>query len=236
METCNYDLMPEKLVESAQKYNCQTIAYTYSEPIVFYEYTYDSAKLASKKGIRNLLVTAGYIKEKPLRKLCEVIDAANVDLKSFDNEIYKKLNAGSLQPVLDTLKILKQEKVWIEITNLIVPTWTDDMKMIRRMCRWLADNGFANYPLHFSRFHPMYKLAHLPPTPEKVLRRARDIAMEEGISYVFIGNAAISDAEDTICPKCGKTVIERTGFSIRKNNLKNGSCGNCGTKIHGVWK
>ncbi len=234
-ETRNYDLMPENVVSSAKKYKCDSIAYTYSEPIVFYEYTYDSAKLAKEQGIKNLLISAGFIKEKPLRKLCGVIDAANIDLKSFDDETYVKLNGCHLKPILESLKIIKEMGVWLEITNLIVPNWTDNMNKINEMCRWLVKNGFENYPLHFSRFTPLYKLAHLPPTPASNLHKARRIALDAGMKYVYIGNLPGTDAENTYCPSCGKIVIKRQGFSISENNVNNGKCKFCSEKIHGVW-
>ncbi|MCD4747233.1 MAG: AmmeMemoRadiSam system radical SAM enzyme [Bacteroidales bacterium] len=235
-ETQNHDLMPLKVVEQCIEYNCESIAYTYSEPIAFYEYTYDTAKIARTKGIKNILVSAGYINEKPLRDICRYIDAANIDLKSFSNEIYSMLNAGTLQPVLNTLKILKQENVWIEITNLIIPNWTDDIDMIKKMCDWLYDNELYEYPLHFSRFHPTYKLSQLPSTPASTLERARKIALESGIKYVYIGNVPGHSAENTYCPECKKLLIERKGFRIISNNIINSTCKFCGEKISGVWK
>ncbi len=235
-ETRNYDLMPDKLIEQTIANNCQSVAYTYSEPISFYEYTFDSAKLAREQGIKNVLVTAGYINEEPLRNLCKYIDAARVDLKSFSNDIYMKLSAGSLQPVLNTLKILAEQGVWLEIINLIVPEWTDDPEMIKRMCNWLAKNGLANYPLHFDRFHPEYKLTQLSATPIAILVKAREIAIAEGIKYVYIGNVPGLDAQNTWCPKCHDLVIERRGFSVLQRNLIKGCCTKCGEKIPGVWE
>lgn len=233
--TRNYDLMPVKVVETCEKYNCKSIAYTYSEPITFYEYVYDTAKIAKARNIKNIFVSAGYINEKPLRDLCKYIDAANIDLKSFKNSIYENLNGATLQPVLNCLKILKQEKVWLEITNLVIPSWTDDMDMIKEMCDWLYKNGFKDYPLHFSRFQPMYKLTNLPPTPLSTLEKARDIAINAGMRYVYIGNVPGASYENTYCPKCKKLIVERRGFRILKNNIKNGKCKFCGEKIPGVW-
>jgi len=234
-ETRNFELFPEDVYKQALHYQCQSIAYTYSEPIAFYEYFLDSAKIAHEHGMKNVMVSAGYINEKPLREVARYVDAANIDLKSFDDDIYARLNAGSLQPVLDTLKILKEEGVWLEITNLIVPEWTDNMGMITRMCEWLAKNGFENTPLHFSRFTPLYKLTHLPATPVNILNQARDIALQSGIKYVYIGNVPGSDAQNTICPKCNHIVIERKGYRILKNDIVNGKCRHCGTTIDGVW-
>ncbi len=234
-DTRNYDLMPAELVKQAIAKKCKSIAYTYSEPISFYEYTYDSSKIAREKGIKNVMVTAGYINEKPLRNLCKYIDAANVDLKSFSNEIYLKLNGGTLQPVLNTLKIMAEEGVWLEITNLIIPGWTDNMDMIKRMCEWLVKNNLGKYPLHFSRFFPQYKLTKLPPTPISALKKAREIALKAGIKFSYIGNAPGSGGENTICPECKKVLIERKGYAIIQNNIVQGKCKFCQSKIPGVW-
>lgn len=235
-ETRNYDLMPARVVEESINNNCQSIAYTYSEPITFYEYTLDTAKIAREKGIKNILVSAGYINEEPLRKLSKQIDAANIDLKSFSESIYLRLNAGKLQPVLNTLKILREEGVWLEITNLIVPNWTDDFDMIREMCDWLYSNGLDESPLHFSRFHPMYKLTQLPPTPVATLEKAREIALESGIKYVYIGNVPGSKAGNTYCPACKKTILERRGYVIISNNIRDNKCAFCNEPISGIWK
>jgi len=234
-ETRNYDLPPTSVVTECIENKCNSISYTYSDPVSFYEYTFDTAKLAQEKGIRNILVSSGYIHEKPLRDICPYIDAANIDLKSFSNEIYEMLNAGTLEPVLNTLKILKEENVWLEITNLIVPQWSDDMNMIREMCKWLSDNGFSDTPLHFSRFYPQYKLTNLIATPVQMLEKAREIALEEGIHYVYIGNVPGNSAENTICPSCSKIVIERKGFKLNNFLINEGHCENCGHKIPGVW-
>jgi pyruvate formate lyase activating enzyme len=235
-ETRNYELMPEKVVEEAIKYKSKSIAYTYSEPIVFYEYVYDTAKLARLQGIKNVFISAGYIHEEPLRNLCKYIDSANIDLKSLKNETYEMLNAGTLDPVLRTLKIMKEEGVWLEITNLVVPSWTDDMDMIKEMCGWLVKNGFQDTPLHFSRFHPDYKLTNLPPTPVETLNEARKIALAEGLNFVYVGNVPGSEGQNTHCPNCKKTVVERNGFKITSQYLKNGNCLYCGSRVAGVWE
>lgn len=234
-ETKNYDLMPDKLVEQALKYDCKSIAYTYSEPITFFEYTHDSSALARGAGLKNVLVSAGYIYREPLLKLCKVIDAANIDLKSMEESIYLKLNAGKLQPVLDTLRTLRDEGIWLEITNLVVPSWTDDLDMISRMCDWLAENGFHDTPLHFSRFHPQYKLQRLPATPARTLEDARKIALSRGLKYVYIGNVPGSNASNTLCSSCGNMLIERSGFRIVEMKITEGRCGNCGEPVAGHW-
>jgi pyruvate formate lyase activating enzyme len=234
-ETRNYDLMPAKVVEEAIRYKSQSIAYTYSEPIVFYEYVYDTAKIARLKGIKNVFISAGYIHEQPLRAIAKYLDAANIDLKSLSNDTYEMLNAGTLEPVLNTLKILKEEGVWLEITNLVVPSWTDDLDMIRKMCDWLYDNGFEYVPVHFSRFHPDFKLTNLPPTPGETLYKAREIATNAGLKYVYIGNLPGSEGQHTICPGCSKVVIKRSGYSIREKQINSGKCSFCEHVIHGVW-
>ncbi len=234
-ETRNYDLMPDQVVEEALKYKTRSIAYTYSEPIVFYEYVYDTAKIARLQGLKNVFVSAGYINEQPLRDICKYLDAANIDLKSLSDKTYEMLNAGTLQPVLNTLKVMKEEGVWLEITNLIVPSWTDDMDMIQKMVDWLYDNGFENTPLHFSRFHPAYKLTNLPPTPVETLNKAREMAMNAGLNFVYVGNVPGSEGQNTYCPSCKKLLIERNGFKVLQNHIKDGKCGYCGTPIAGVW-
>jgi len=229
--------MPDQVVTNALKYNCSSIAYTYSEPITFYEYVFDTAKVAHDAGIRNVLVSAGYIHTEPLINLCKVIDGANIDLKSMDDSIYLKLNAGKLEPVLNGLKTLKDHGVWLEITNLVVPSWTDDLDMIKRMCHWLATNGFVDTPLHFSRFHPQYKLQRLPATPVKTLENARDIALAEGLQFIYIGNVPGNNATDTLCPSCNKVVLERSGYSVNNNLItEQSTCSICNERIPGVWK
>jgi len=234
-DTRNVELFPEKVVEQAIAGGCRSIAYTYSEPIAFYEYTFDISRLARARGLKNLLISNGYINERPLRDLAKFLDAANINLKSFSEETYAKLNGGSLQPVLNTLRILKESGVWLEITNLVVPGWTDDLNMIREMCEWLVANGFADNPLHFSRFHPLYKLTSLPYTPLDTLEKARNIAMQTGIRYVYIGNVPGTPAENTYCPSCKKSLIERRGFTVLENNVSHGACKFCHAKIAGVW-
>ena len=234
-ETQNYDLMPDRTVEECLKYGAESIAYTYSEPTTFYEYAYDTAVLARKKKIRNVWKSNGYINEQPLRHLCKVMDAANIDLKSFEESIYRKLNGGHVEPVLRSLKIFKEEGVWLEITNLIIPTWTDDLETIKRMCDWLVKNGLHDCPLHFSRFNPLYKLTQLPVTPVSTLERAKEIAMKSGLQYVYIGNVPGHTAENTYCHKCSKMIIERRGFAILQNNLERGNCRFCGAHVPGVW-
>ena len=234
-DTTNYDLFPAKVIEEAVKNNTKSIAYTYAEPIAFYDYTLDTCKIARAKGLKNLLISNGYINEKPLRELAKYTDAANINLKSYDDDIYVRLNGGRLQPILETLKILKEENVWLEITNLIVPTWTDNLDMVKKMCDWLYTNQLQNYPLHFIRFFPLYKLTQLPETPVSALEKAREIAMKAGIKYVYIGNVPGHAAENTFCHKCKKMIIERKGFTIITENIVKGKCKFCGEPIPGIW-
>jgi pyruvate formate lyase activating enzyme len=235
-KTTNIDLMPNQVVEQCIQNKCASIAYTYSEPVSFYEYVYDTAMLARSKNIRNVFVSNGYINDGPLSKLAPYLDAANINLKSFSDSIYLKLNAGKLQPVLNTLKTLKDNKVWLEITNLIVPSWTDDMDMIRKMCDWLVANGFEEYPLHFNRFFPLYKLTQLPATPIATLLKAREIAEQAGCRYVYVGNVPEIGTENTICPKCKKMLVERRGFALLSMDIEKGKCKFCGYSINGVWE
>ena len=184
----HYELSPEDVVALCLKHHCPGIAYTYTEPLTYLEYIIDCARLAHEAGLWNILVTAGYVCQEPLADLLPYLDAANVDLKSFSDDIYNRVSGGHLQPVLDTILAMKQAGVWVEITNLVIPDVNDDMDMIRQMCRWLADNDLANAPLHFSRFFPRYQMQDVPPTPIATLKAAKQIAEEEGIKHVYLGN------------------------------------------------
>jgi len=229
-------MFPEDVVALARHLKSRSIAYTYSEPTAWYEYMFDTARLARAEGVKNVWVTCGYIRPEPLEELCGVLDAANVDLKSFDEAVYRRLNSGKLQPILDTLVTLKRRGVWFEVTNLVVPTYTDDLEMIRRMCGWLLEHIGADYPLHFSRFHPAHRLTHLPPTPVEVLTQARETAREMGLRHVYIGNVrGVEGAETTFCPACGKAIVEREAYTVRAVRVVHGACAFCGTPIAGVW-
>ena len=234
-KTRNLDLMPEAVVEECHKNSCRSIAYTYSEPVTFYEYVFETATLARNSGIKNIFKSNGYINPEPLKKLCSVLDAANIDLKAFNESSYLKLTGGKLQPVLDSLKIFKDSGVWLEITNLVVPDWTDNLDEIGKMCKWLGENGFKNTPLHFSRFYPMHKLEQLPPTPVEILESAYKLATGEGLKYVYTGNVPGNEISDTKSPSCKSVAIARQGFRIAANNITGGKCNKCGTSIEGVW-
>ena len=233
-DTENTYLPPHMVVSEAKRLGCASIAYTYSEPVVWFEYVLETAKLAKKEGLKNIWITAGYINDSPLRELSQYIDAANINLKSFSDDIYIKLNGATLKPVLETIANAQRYGIWIEVTNLVIPTWTDNLVMIRAMCKWHKENLGPNVPLHFSRFFPLYKLQHLYPTPTDVLLKAKAIAEAEGISYVYVGNVAEIDS-NTYCPHCRKAVIERSGLITKILSLKNGRCGHCNTEIKGIW-
>lgn len=230
-------LLPDDAVALAEFYACPSLSYTYSEPTVWFEYMMDTAKAARQKKLKNICVTCGYIQQEPLVELCQVIDAAHVDLKSFSEETYAQLNSGKLAPILATMKTLKERGVWFEVINLIVPSYSDSLDMIRRMCDWLVENLGPDCPLHFSRFHPAHKLTHLPPTPKDVLVDARSAAHKAGLHYVYVGNIQdVPDAGTTFCPGCKKPVIQRDVYSVTAMELLGGKCRSCGTAIAGVWQ
>jgi pyruvate formate lyase activating enzyme len=187
-EVDRYSLTPEQVVALCLKHRCPGIAYTYTEPLTYIEYVTDCARLAHEKGLWNILVTAGYVCQEPLADLLPYLDAANIDLKSFSDDIYRRISGGRLQPVLDTILAMRDASVWIELTNLVIPGINDDMDMIRRMCRWLVANGLAAAPLHFSRFFPRYRMQDLCPTPVHTLQTAGQIAIDEGLQRVYLGN------------------------------------------------
>jgi len=227
---------PEKLVEAAQKAGCPSLAYTYTDPIVYYEYTYDTARLAKEKGIRNVLVTAGYINAAPWKRLLKYIDGANIDLKFMSEELYRKICSGTLKPVQDALVIAKDSGVIVEVTNLVIPTLNDRPEQIRELSKWVRANLGADTPLHFSGFFPQYKMQHLPPTSLQTLETAREIAVSEGLEYVYVGNVSSKGGENTYCPGCKALLVERVWYTVRQNRISSGCCPGCGRKIYGVWK
>lgn len=229
------EFSPEELVNKALESGAESIAYTYSEPTAFFEYMLDTAKISRRKGLKNVVVTSGYINPEPLKELCRYVDAIKVDLKGFDEEFYRKVAAGKLQPVLESLKIIKEEGVWLEIVNLLIPGENDDPETIRKMVKWIKENLGEDVPLHFSRFQPMYKLKDLPPTPVETVIKAREIALEAGLKYVYVGNISYPEGEATYCPGSKEIAVEREGFFVKSNKLKNGQCPD-GEKIPGVWE
>jgi len=193
------------------------------------------SRIARQQNLCNLLISNGYINKEPLSELCSVLDGANINLKAFDDSVYRKLNGGTLAPVLETLKILNDNNVHFEITNLVVPGYVDDDEMIKRMCDWVLKTLGPDHPFHFLRFFPKYKLDRLPSTPVSTLTRFRELAMKEGIRYVYIGNVPGHEGTNTYCHNCGKLLIKREGYSIPVYNLNGSVCRYCKTKIPGVW-
>jgi pyruvate formate lyase activating enzyme len=227
---------PERLVALSKEYRCPSLAYTYTDPIVYYEYTYDTAKLAKEAGIRNVLVTAGYINEPPWKKLLAYTDAANIDLKGITEEFYRDVCSATLKPIQTVLILTRAAGVHLEVTNLVIPTLNDKPEEIRELSRWMKANLGADTPLHFSGFYPRYKMLNLPPTSLKTLEMARQIGLSEGIHYVYIGNLASKEGQNTYCPGCKKLLVERSGYTILQNRIKDGRCPDCGREIYGVWK
>lgn len=228
------DLSPAKVVENALKTKCKSIAYTYTEPTIFYEYVFDTAKIAKRKGLKNVMVTNGYINPEPIKQLYPLIDAVNVDLKGFTDNFYTDIVGAKLKPVLETLKLIQKQGTFIEITNLLIPGLNDNVGSIKKMCDWIVKNLGKDVPLHFSRFFPDYQLQHIPPTHEQKMYNAREIALKKGMQFVYIGNMIVDVEDDTFCTKCGKVVIERDRFNVVHSKLKEGKC-DCGNEIPGVW-
>jgi pyruvate formate lyase activating enzyme len=236
-DTHNIDMPPKAVVEHALQNRCSSIAYTYNEPTVFFEYMMDTCRLAHEHHLRNVYVTCGYINQQPLKELCDVMDAANVDLKGFTDEFYIRISGGRLKPVLDAIITMKNKGVHVEITNLLIPTQNDTSKEIAAMARWIRDYVGKETPLHFSRFHPDYRLRNLPPTPVQTLERAREIAKEAGLEYVYVGNVPGNTYNSTFCPNCGNLVIHRVGYNVRtfQINPQTSQCQHCNHIIQGVW-
>jgi pyruvate formate lyase activating enzyme len=234
-EVYNYDVPSGAVVKMAKQTMAKSVAYSYVEPTIFYEYMLEIAGLAKKAGLLNVMHTNGFINEIPLRTLCKVLDAAQVDLKAFTETFYHELCAGELAPVLEALKIMKQEKVHIEITNLIIPTKNDNMSEVREMCIWIKDELGAETPIHFNRFYPLHKLKRLPSTPISTLENAREVALIVGLEYVYIGNVPGHEAWNTFCPKCKRMLIQRSGYMIGEIHLLGEKCGYCGKAIPGMW-
>jgi pyruvate formate lyase activating enzyme len=236
-ETVRSRLMtPEDVVQAAIETGCSSIAYTYSEPVVFYEYMLDTAKLAKAKGLKNIVVTGGFISPEPLHELAQYIDIFKVDLKGFNDRFYRKVCGAPLKYVLETLVQLGQEGKLVEIVNLVVPTLNDNPAEISKMSEWVRENLGVDTPVFFSRFHPDYRLTNLPPTPVTTLEEARSIALSGGLHYVYLGNVPGHEGENTYCPDCGRVVIRRFGFAVLENNIPNGKCKFCGREIAGIWK
>ncbi|MEA3497628.1 MAG: AmmeMemoRadiSam system radical SAM enzyme [Campylobacterota bacterium] len=231
------ELPPEQIVELAIEHGCQSVAYTYNEPIVFFEYTYDTAKLAHEKGLKNIYVTSGFETRKAIDLLEPYIDGMNIDIKSFNNEFYKEICGARLKPVLDAVRYAHGKGIWIEITTLLIPGKNDSDEEIRSIAKFIADLD-PSIPWHLSAFHPTYKMLDVSRTPGSTLRRAYKIGQEEGLKYLYVGNIDDEDYESTYCPSCKKRVIDRRGnigqYVI--NDLdENGTCPHCSNNLDGVW-
>jgi len=229
------DLPPAKLVRTARDQGVRLIAGTYAEPVVFTEYLLDVAKEGKKQGLRTTMVSAGMIERQPMLDLCRELAAVKIDLKSMRQHFYESNCAGQLAPVLKTIELVKRQGVWLEVVYLVIPTLNDSEGEIRELAKWMAAHVGPDVPLHFSRFYPEYRLKNLPQTPYETLTRCYDIARSEGLHYVYVGNIPGHPAESTRCPKCGKIVIERQGFLVRANHIKNGRCEFCKQVIPGIW-
>ena len=226
---------PEKVAASAQMQKVPVIAFTYNEPTVFTEYLTDIARLAKKKNIRSVIISCGFMNEEPLKEMCEVLDAIKIDLKGFSEDFYRKVCSAELKPVLRSIKQVSKSKAHLEIVNLVVPTLNDSDKMLHELADWVISEVGPDVPIHYTRFHPDYKLLNLPPTPIATLERARDIAMSKGIHYAFVGNVPGHEGNNTYCPKCKKIVVKRSGMFTSEIHLKNGKCEYCSYAIAGVW-
>ena len=234
-QVAHRDMSPEAVARAAAEDRCPSIAYTYTEPTVFIEYMMDTAAAARKRNVRSVVVTGGHINPEPLRDLLEVVDAVKVDLKGFTQDFYTKYVRGELRPVLDAIRAVGRSPAWLEIVYLVIPTLNDREALIRKMAGWVRDEVGTHVPVHFSRFMPMYLLKNLPPTPVSTLERAREAALDEGLKFVYVGNVPGHPAENTFCPGCGQTVIERAGYRVRETHIEKGRCDKCGETIAGVW-
>lgn len=228
------DLPPERVIAIAKNKGCKTVAHTYTEPVIYYEYMLDCAVLGKREGAPNVMISNGYIREKPMRELCKHLGAVKIDLKAFTEKFYADMCAGTLKPVLDTLNVLKDEGIWFEIVVLLIPTLNDGTKEISDMTKWIVKELGTDVPLHFSRYYPTFMLKNIPPTPPETLLAARKISMDNGVKFVYVGNI-LSEAESTFCPRCGKILIERMRFVSRVTGLKGNKCKYCSETIPGVF-
>jgi pyruvate formate lyase activating enzyme len=224
---------PQDVVSATKKHRCQSISYTYTEPTIYFEYAYDTAKLAKKQGLANVFVTNGYMQPEALRTIQPYLDACNVDLKAFDEDFYKEMCGAHLQPVLDSIQLMKQLDIWVEITTLIIPGRNDEEQELTQIARFIRDVD-PSIPWHISRFHPDYKYTDSAATSVDTLRMARSIGKREGLRFIYIGNV-IGESEGTACPNCGKILIPRRGFAVSESKVRDGKCPFCGTAISGVF-
>jgi pyruvate formate lyase activating enzyme len=227
---------PKELAERAKASGCPLLAYTYTEPVVFNEYVVDAAEAGHAAGLRSVVVSNGFIQQEPLKRLCQSVDAIKTDVKAFSEKYYREVVRGELKPVLDTVVTVRKHGRWSEIVYLVVPTLNDSDAEFRGLARWIKSEVGADIPVHFTRFHPLYLLTNLPPTPVETLERAKAVADAEGLQYVYVGNVPGHPAENTYCPKCRHLLIERAGFTIRQMHVQKGKCEYCKQPIPGIWK
>jgi len=228
-------LPPKEVAAMARQYRCDSIAYTYGEPVIFYEYMADTAAAGRETGVKSVVVTGGYIATDPLVQLCSVVDAIKVDLKAYSEKYYQEVVNGKLKPVLEALVTMRKQGMWTEIVYLVVPTLNDSDEEFTGLARWIKAELGVDVPVHFTRFHPQYLLKNLPPTPIKTLERAKAIADAEGLHFVYVGNVPGHPAENTYCPYCQRLLVQRTGFFVREVHIKHGKCRYCEKDIAGVW-
>jgi pyruvate formate lyase activating enzyme len=228
-------LGPGDLVRLAARENSSSIAFTYSEPVVFFEYMLDTAVRARKDGLGSVMISNGYINQEPLLELVKSLSAVKIDLKAFSDRFYREMCSGKLEPVLETLKTLGRSGIWFEIVVLILPTENDSRDELLRMCRWISANLGPDVPVHFTRFQPMYKVRNLPATPVSTLEMAHAVARQCGLHFPYVGNVPGHAAESTFCPGCAKRVIHRVGFRILEKLMDGGTCSGCGRPLPGVW-
>lgn len=235
-ELKTFDLLPEDVIAAAKRKKLDTIAFTYTEPMTYIEYATDTAKLAKEAGLKVVLATAAYVEPKPLLSLARYVNAMTIGLKGFDDAFYEHALGVHLEPVLEAIKTIKKRtRCWLELVNLIVPTYNDDPEKITKMVRWIRKNLGGNVPLHIARFVPMYRLTNLPRTPVQTLEAAHAAARKAGLRYVYTSNIAPHEGNNTFCANCGKPVIERLGFKILDDRLRKGVCPKCRKKLPGVW-
>jgi pyruvate formate lyase activating enzyme len=232
----SYEVSPEAMVDRAVQMGARSIAYTYAEPTVYLEYLLEVASLAKEAGLLNVIHSNGFINPAPLRDLCQVLDAAHIDLKGFSETFYRDLCSGEMAPVLDTMKVLRAERIHLEITNLIIPSKNDETATLREMFLWIKGELGIDTPLHLSRFYPRHKLKKLPSTPISTLEKARQTAFSCGLQYVYIGKVPGHEGWNTYCPHCGKIIIQRTGYMIGEMHIAEGRCAYCGNPVPGIWE
>jgi pyruvate formate lyase activating enzyme len=225
---------PQEVVADALKHHCQSIAYTYTEPTVFFEFALDTARLAHEQGLMNVFVTNGYMTPEALEMVAPFLDGANVDLKAFSDDFYKQQCGARLAPVKTTLRNMKRLDVLVEVTTLLIPGLNDDPHELEALAAFLVNDLGPETPWHISRFHPTYRLTDRPATPVETLRKAREIGLKAGLRYVYMGNVPGEDGENTTCHKCGTRLIERWGFTIRRNGVVDGRCPKCAQPVYGV--